>query len=34
MTTDPGNGNYDIIVYKEVLNEISVILLNLGGYWN
>ena len=41
MPTDPGNGNYDIAEYKEVLQEISVILLNsdtqvciLGGDWN
>ena len=41
MPTDPGNGNYDIAEYKEVLDEISVILLNsdtqvfiLGGDWN
>ena len=41
MPTDPGNGNYDIAEYKEVLDEISVILSNsdtkvfiLGGDWN
>ena len=41
MPTDPGNSNYDIAEYKEVLDEISVILLNsdtqvfiLGGDWN
>ena len=41
MPTDPGNGNYVIAEYKDVLQEISVILLNsdtqvfiLGGDWN
>ena len=41
MSTDPGIGNYDVAEYKEVLQEISVILLNadtqifiLGGDWN
>ena len=41
MPTDPGSGNYDIAEYKDVLQEISVILLNsetqvfiLGGEWN
>ena len=41
MPTDPGNGNYDITEYKDVLNEISVTMLNsdtrafiLGGDWN
>ena len=40
MPTDPGNGNYDITEYKDVLQEISVILSNsdtnvfiLGGDW-
>ena len=41
MPTDPGAGNHEILEYKEVLTEISVILLNsdtqifiLGGDWN
>ena len=41
MPTDPGNGNYDIAEYKEVLQYISVTLLKydtqlfiLGGDWN
>ena len=41
MPTDPGYGNYDISDYIEVLNEITIILLNaniqisiLGGDWN
>ena len=41
MPTDPGLGNYDILDFKEVLNEITIILLNagtdnfiLGGDWN
>ena len=41
MPTDPGQGNYDIAEYKDVLQEMSVILLNsdtqifiLGGDWN
>ena len=41
MPTDPGAGNYDIRVYKEVLDEISTIMLNsdtqiaiIGGDFN
>lgn len=41
MSTDPGYGNYDISDYIEVLNKMTIILLNantqisiLGGDWN
>ena len=41
MPTDPGNGNFEINEYKDVLQDISVIMLNsdtqffiLGGDWN
>ena len=41
MPTDPGPGNHDIPEFKEVLDEITIILLNsntenfiLGGDWN
>ena len=41
MPTDPGQGNYDLTAYNEVLNEISEIMISsdtqygiFGGDWN
>ena len=41
MPTDPGQGNYDLTSYSEVLNEISEIMISsdtqygiFGGDWN